>query len=354
MLLFPKRHSKKAGLPPGTLVHVGEKKLGPVRLRLVDYDTGGVEEKELDDVAACFSLKDQPTVTWVDITGVHDVEVIEKLGRNFDVHLLTLEDIVNTAQRPKVEDYDNYLYLILKMLFYDQTAEQLRWEQVSLVLGEGFLLSFQEQEGDVFDPVRNRIRKAKGRIRKAGADYLAYALVDAIVDHYFLVLEIFGDKVESLETALTENPQTEILEGIHRIKRDMITLRKQVWPLREVLAVLSRGESPLVHESTGLYLRDVYDHTIQVIDTIESLRDVVTGMLDIYLSLVSNRMNQVMKVLTIIATIFIPLTFLAGVYGMNFTHMPELQWRWAYPAVWAVMIVVGVSLAVYFKRKFWS
>lgn len=239
------------------------------------------------------------------------------------------------------------------MLYYDQKNDRIESEQISLVVGPRFLLSFQERPGDVLNGVRERLRTGKGRIRKAGTDYLAYALIDAVVDEYFMILETFGDKIEVLEEELLANARPETLQSIHDMKREMIFLRKRVWPVRELVSGLSKGESPLVRESTGIYLRDVYDHTIQVIDTIETFRDMLSGMLDIYLSTVSNKMNEVMKVLTIMATIFIPLTFVAGIYGMNFKYMPELEWRWGYPVAWAVMIVIVLSLVSYFKRKRW-
>jgi magnesium transporter len=348
-----RRVSKKIGLPPGALVHIGEKKAEKVRLTLLDYDEEHYQDKELEHIEECFPLKDEPTVTWINMDGIHGVEVIEKIGKNFNIHPLTLEDILNTAQRPKVENFENYVFIVLKMLYYDPEENRIKAEQVSLILGSTYIISFQELEGDVFNSVRERISKGKGRIRKAGVDYLAYALIDAIVDHYFLILEIFGEKMESLEEDLISDPCPEILEDIHNMKREMIFLRKQVWPLREVIGSLARGESPLIREATGIYLRDVYDHTIQVIDTIESFRDILAGMLDIYLSTMSNKMNEVMKVLTIIATIFIPLTFLAGIYGMNFKYMPELEWRWGYFVVWGVMVVIVASLGLYFKKKTW-
>lgn len=350
---FMKKISKKAGTAPGTLVHIGEKKIEKVRIRLIDYDEKQLQEKELKTIDECFPCKDEPTISWINIDGLHDIETIEKVGGHFGIHPLVLEDIVHTEQRPKVEDFDDYLYIVLKMLYYDEKIDEVNAEQVSLILGSNFLISFQEQEGDVFNAIRTRIRNGKGRIRKAGADYLAYALMDAIVDQYFIILEIFEEKMEALEEELVTNPSGQILETIHTMKRDMIFFRKRVWPLREIIGGLARGESSLVSESTTIYLRDVSDHTIQVIDTVESLRDVLSGMLDVYLSTISNRMNEVMKVLTIIATIFIPLTFVAGIYGMNFKYMPELEWHWGYYMVWGVMVGVVVTMVLYFKRKAW-
>jgi magnesium transporter len=351
---FVKRVSKKIGLSPGTLVHIGKKKIEKVRIRLIDYDQAQVQEKEAKSIAECFPFKDLPTVTWVNIDGLHDIQVMEKIGKHFGLHPLVLEDILNTDQRPKIEDFDDYIFVVLKMLCFDEDQEEVRAEQISIILGPNFVLSFQERVGDIFDPLRERIRNAKGRVRKMGPDYLAYALMDAIVDNYFTVLEKLGEKIEGMEEELVSNPTPETLQTMHNLKREMIFLRKSVWPLREVVSRLERGESKLIMDSTGIYLRDVYDHTIHVVDTIETFRDMLSGMLDIYLSSVSNRMNQVMKVLTIIATIFIPLTFVAGIYGMNFEYMPELKWHWFYPkAFWLVMIGVAGVMLFYFRRKRW-
>ena len=347
------KRSKKAGLPPGTLVHVGERKTEETRITLIDYDKEQFQEREVKEIEECLPFKDKPTMTWINIDGIHKVEVIDKIGAHFKLHPLLLEDIVNTEQRPKIEDSEDYLFIVLKMLYYDKRDNEIKTEQVSLILGHNYVISFQENVGDVFDPVRERIRKGKARIRKMGSDYLAYALMDAIVDSYFLILEGIGERVEDIEEELVGNPTTETLQEIHKLKRDMIILRKSIWPLREVINGMLRTESKLIKKQTGIYLRDVYDHTIQVIDTVETLRDMVSGMLDIYLSSISNRMNEVMKVLTIIATIFIPLTFIAGIYGMNFRYMPELELRWGYFAVWLVMIAIGISMLFYFRRKKW-
>jgi magnesium transporter len=287
------------------------------------------------------------------VDGIHEVEIIEKIGKNYGIHPLLLEDILNTEQRPKLDDFDDYMFLVLKMLSFDEERGEITTEQVSLILGQNYVISFQEREGDVFNPVRDRIRNAKGRIRRMGADYLAYALLDSIVDSYFLILERIGDRIEGLEEDLISNPDEKTLQTIHHLKREMIFLRRSIWPLREVISGISRKESNLIKESTEIFLRDVYDHTIQVIDTIESFRDTVSGMLDIYLSSLSNRMNEVMKVLTIFASIFIPLTFVAGIYGMNFSNMPELGWKWGYFCALAIMAGIGISMLFYFKRKHW-
>ncbi|MBU1614655.1 magnesium/cobalt transporter CorA [bacterium] len=352
MSRFIKKRSKKAGLPPGSLVHIGERKTEKTRITIIDYDQAQLQEKEAGSIEECFAFKDNPTVTWINIDGLHQIEIIEKMGRHFNLHSLVLEDIVNTGQRPKMEDFEDYIFIVLKMLYYDQKGG-IKTEQVSLILGPNFVISFQEQEGDVFNPIRERIRKAKGRIRKMGADYLAYALMDTIVDNYFIILERLGEEIEDMEEELLTNPTTETLQKIHFLKREMILLRKSTWPLRELINGLERTESPLIQESTDVYLRDVYDHTIQVIDTVETFRDMISGMLDIYLSSISNKMNEVMKVLTIIATIFIPLTFLAGVYGMNFRYMPELEWHGGYFVVLLVMAAVGMSMVIYFRKKRW-
>ncbi|MBN1804420.1 MAG: magnesium/cobalt transporter CorA [Sedimentisphaerales bacterium] len=348
-----RRRSKKAGLPPGTLVHLGEKMVEQVRISFIDYDEHNIQEKQVSKIEECFTLKATPTVSWINIDGLHEVEVLEKLGKQFELHPLMLEDILNTDQRPKHEDFDKHIFVVLRMLSFDEETQAIESEQISLVLGDNFVISFQERIGDVFDPIRERIRNAKGRIRKMGPDYLMYSLLDAIVDNYFVILEKLGDKIESMEDELVGDPTQKTLQQIHYLKREMIYLRRSVWPLRELISGMERSESPLIKESTDAYLRDLYDHTIQVIDTVENFRDMVSGMLDTYLSSLSNRMNSIMKVLTIIATIFIPLTFVAGVYGMNFENMPELKWRWGYAGVWLVMLIVAGVMIFYFKRKKW-
>jgi magnesium transporter len=353
MVRFMKKISKKAGLPPGSLVHIGERKTEKARIRLIAYDERNFEEKDIERVEESFPLKPEPAVTWLNIDGIHQVDLIEKIGKQFRLHPLALEDVLNTDQRPKFDDYEDYICVILKMLTYNDKDNRLKVEQISVIVGQSLVISLQESEGDVFDPVRERLRKAKGRIRKMGSDYLAYALVDAIVDSYFVVLERIGEEIESLEDELLSDPKPETSRTIHRLKRELIFLRKSVWPLREVMGRLERGESTLVKEQTKPFLRDVYDHTVHVIDTVETFRDMVSGMMDVYLTSVSYKLNEIMKVLTIIATIFIPLTFIAGVYGMNFNYMPELEWRAGYALAWLLMIAVGVTLLVYFRRKRW-
>lgn len=340
-------------LPPGTLVYTGEKKVNGAKITVIDYDEKQFQEKVIKSVEECLPFKDTPTVTWVNIDGLQDVGLIEKIGREFNIHPLALEDILMVGQRPKYEDFEKYLFVALKMLMLDEKNSEITSEQVSLIVSSNFVISFQETEGDVFNPIRARLRNAKGRIRKEGADYLAYSLIDTIVDNYFSILEKIGEDVESIEEELVTNPTPKTLQIIHDLKRQTISLRKSVWPLREIINGLERGEIPVIKKTTRIYLRDVYDHTIQVIDTVETLRDMISGMLDIYLSSVSNRMNEVMKVLTIIATIFIPITFISSLYGMNFKYMPELNWHWGYFGALSVMLAVVVVMLSYFKRKRW-
>jgi magnesium transporter len=342
----------ETGLSPGTLVHVGERKVEKVRITVIDYDAENFYEKVVDSVEECYRFRDTSSVTWINVDGIHDPDVIGKLGGHFGLHPLVLEDIMNTTQRPKMEDLGEAIYLVLKMV---ETSPDgcLSTEQMSLIFGPNYVLSFQELPGDIFDPVRERIRRGQGRIRKMGPDYLAYSLLDAIVDDYFVMMEGLGERVEALEDELIANPDRRTLRDIHDLKGKMLFLRKSIWPLRDAVGRLERAETPLIKETTDIYLRDVYDHLIQVIDNVETFREMLSGILDIYLSSVSNRMNEVMKVLTIIGTIFIPLTFIAGVYGMNFKFMPELEWRGGYFVVLGVMLAVGVSLLFWFKRKKW-
>jgi len=346
------RRSKKIGLPPGTLIHVGEKKAEEVKITIIDYDEENFTQKQTNTIEECFTFKNTATITWIDIVGIHQVENIQKLGDCFGFHPLVMEDILHTDQRPKMEDHEDYFYIVLKMLQNEKSTDVIT-EQISLILGPNFVISFQETEGDIFNHVRDRLKTAKSRIRKMGADFLAYSLIDAIVDNYFIILEKTGERLEDIEEDLMTEPSEKTLHAIHQMKREMIYLRKSVWPLREVISALHREDSPLIKDSTKIYLRDVYDHTIQVIDAIETFRDMISGMLDIYLSSLSNKMNEIMKFLTIIGTIFIPLTFIAGVYGMNFYFMPELRWHYGYFAVLACMALVGITMMIYFKWKKW-
>ncbi|MFP3872470.1 MAG: magnesium/cobalt transporter CorA [Candidatus Natronoplasma sp.] len=351
--------SDKVDLPSDSFFHMSESSGEDGDISIIDYDKDDFEERESVDVEECEDYKERSTVTWINVDGLQDAEKIKKLTDSYGFHPLLVEDILNTQQRPKFEEFEDHLFLIMKMTYTEDDSDDIVMEQVSLVIGENFLLSFQEKSGDVFESIRERIRKGKGRIRNNGADYLAYALIDAVVDHYFVVLEKIGDRIEDIEGELVKEPDTEVLYRIHNLKREMIGLRRSVWPLREVINSLLRGDSHLVMDSTEIYFRDVYDHTIQVADTIETNRDILSGLLDLYLSSISNKMNEVMKVLTIIATIFIPLTFIAGIYGMNFDpeaspfNMPELNWALGYPITLAGMLVVALLMVVYFRRKGW-
>jgi magnesium transporter len=342
----------KTGLPPGTVIYSGETQSEKVIISLIEFNETEFIAKEFTDFDECLLHVKIDMVKWINVDGIHNAELIQKIGEKFNIHSLTLEDIVNTDQRPKFEEYDNYMVSIMKMLSHDS---ELQSEQLSIILlDNNTVLSFQEvQGGDAFDIIRTRIRSGKGRVRKMGADYLAYCLIDAVVDLYFVILEKIGDRIELLEEDLINDPNKKTMMTIHAMKREMIFLRKAVWPMRELINNFERCESKLIKKTTHLFLRDLYDHTIRVIDTVETFRDLLSGMMDIYLSSVSNRMNEIMKVLTIITTIFIPLSFIAGIYGMNFDNIPELHGHYSYPILWIVMISIAVGMVFYFKRKKW-
>lgn len=341
----------KMGAPPGTIVYSGKDSSEKVKITLIEYNEKEFIEKNFYDFSECLEAVNPNMVKWINIDGIHNVELIESIGKHFNIHALTLEDIVNTNQRSKFEDYDSYVVSIMKMIYYN---DEIRSEQLTVILMEGLVISFQEiHGGDAFDMIRSRIRQGKGRVRKMGADYLAYALLDAVVDCYFNILEKFGDRIELLEEELMEEPSKKTLKQLHHMKREMIFLRKAVWPMRELINNLERSETELIKPNIDIYLRDLHDHSVRVIDTVETFRDLLSGMMDIYLSSVSNRMNEVMKVLTIITTIFVPVTFIVGVYGMNFDNMPELHSTWGYPLTWLVIITTIVSLLIYFRRKKW-
>lgn len=348
-----KKRSPKAGLPPGTLVHIGPPRTAKVEVRAIDYDARSVHETRPGSPEDCAAFAGTSTVTWINVTGVHEVDLLERIGRAFDIHPLILEDIADTGQRPKLEQAGEKLFIVLKMLYLDPERREIIAEQISLVVGPRYVLTFQEAPADVFEPIRQRIRSAAGRIRQAGADYLAYCLMDAVVDNYFIVLEELSASLEELQERLVGDPGSEALRQIQRFRRESAFLRRCAWPLRELTSALRHADSPLIQEDTGVYLQDLHDHAVQVIETVELFRDAGAGMLETYLSVASNRMNEVMKVLTVIATVFIPLTFIAGIYGMNFQHMPELHWRWAYPAVLGCMFALAVAMLCWFWRKRW-
>ncbi len=350
MKLVQKR-SKKTGLPPGTLVHIGERKSEKVTVAVFRYSTTRCEELQVEQVDQLSPPADE-SVIWINVGGVHKVEMVEMLGKQFSLHPLLLEDVTNTDQRPKLDDYEAYIFLVMKMLSLTDRKD-IAVEQVSCVLGKNYVISFQENGTDVFQPVRERLRGGKGRLRQSGADYLLYALVDAIVDQYFAVLEHIGEKIEAVQQAVVDDPKPETLNEIHALKRQLLFVRRAVWPLRDVMTNLSRSDCPFLQQPTKLFFRDVYDHVVQIVDTIEILRDMVSASLDIYLSSVSYRLNTIMRVLTVITTIFMPLSFIASIYGMNFEYMPELRSPWGYPLVLGVMAAVGVGMLVLFRNKRW-
>ncbi|MCF8000513.1 MAG: magnesium/cobalt transporter CorA [Halanaerobiales bacterium] len=348
-----KRRAQRAGQPPGYLSYSDEKTKEEVKISYIDYDKDNYTEKEIEDIEESFKFKETDTTTWINIEGLSDIDIITKLSSEYNIHPLVQEDIFHAHQRPKVEEHENFLYIVAKMLKYNEAEEEIESEQISLVLGDGFVITFQEKPGDVFDPIRQRLKNEKGKIRNMKADYLAYALIDVLVDNYFIILEKISDRIEDIEEELVKNPSEDTLHSLYDLKNEMIFLRKSVWPLREVVNRLEKDDNEFMGQTVKLYLRDVYDHTIQVIETVETLRDMLGSMLDIYLSSISNKMNEVMKVLTIIATIFIPLTFIAGIYGMNFEYMPELTVRNGYFIILIVMLIIGLYMIYFFKKKKW-
>jgi magnesium transporter len=349
------RHrARKTGLPPGTLVHIGDRMVEHANLSLIDYTPDSLAIRPLKSAAEAVECKESPSVSWINITGLHDTALLEEIGRGFEIHPLILEDIGNTDQRPKLDLGERHLFIVAKMLKVIQGETlTLDSEQISFIVGPNYLLTFQEKEGDLFDPVRERIRQSKGRLRKTGPDYLAYALLDLMVDNYFVALEALAEEIDAIEDQILGRPNAQITQRIHRMKRTLLLMRKATWPLREMITSLLRDESNLVKPETHLFLRDLYDHTIHIFDTIETYRDMLSGLLEVQLSNINNRMSEVIKVLTIIATIFIPLTFVAGVYGMNFEYMPELGWTWGYPIILLLMFGIGGGMLVWFRIKKW-
>ena len=345
------RKSKKSGLPPGTPTYVGEKKPTDTRITIIEYNEENLREKEAKTIEDCLEAKESSMVTWIRIIGLKQIQLLEDLGKKFNIHPLVVEDILNTTQRPKIEDYNDYLFMVVKNV--DFNADDMESNQVSIILGPNFVISVQEQQEVILQPIMNSIRNNRGIIRRMKNDFLAYAILDAVLDNYFAIIEKLSDRIELVEDELISNPVQDTLHEIYHLKQNLIVLRKSIWPFREILSRMERSHFKLIDDKLILYIRDIYDHSIQVMETVETYRDMLSGMLDIYLSSVSNRMNEVMKVLTIIATIFIPLTLIAGIYGMNFRFMPELDIPIAYPLVWLSMIIVGLVLVMFFKRKRW-
>ncbi len=343
--------SKHVGAAPGTLTHVGEQKMEDLTIDLHDYGIDHLEIKEVKEVSECRPFVKTENPTWVQVKGLHDIPKLKELWDEFEFHPLIQEDILNTKQRPKVEDYSDQIFVVLKMLYIENN--ELHQEQVSLVFTDKFIFSFQESERPIFAPIKKRLAAENTRMRKGGPDYMAYALIDIIIDYYFEALEVLNDRIEATEDVLWSNADEDTLTDIHQMRKQLIQFRKSAWPLRDNLNAMLRDNFPFVADETRLFLRDVYDHTIQIIDNLDNNRDIVAGLHDMYMTNLSNKMNEVMKVLTIIATIFIPLTFIAGIYGMNFSYMPELTWKWSYPLVWGVMIVSTIGMVVYFKKRKW-
>ncbi len=348
------KKTKKAGLSPGTIIFTGKQKKEKIKMEVFDYSPESVAEKQLEKIEESFKYKENKNISWINIDGLYDTELIEKIGTYYGIHPLTLEDIVQIDQRAKIEIFDNYIFIVLKMLSFNEEKHIVEGEQIGIVLGENFVISFQEgKDGDVLDSLRERIRGGKGRIRKMGTDYLCYAIIDVIIDNYFVVLEKIGEKIEDYEERMMENPQENIIKEIYELKREILFLRKVITPLRELAMKMEHSESELITEKTDIFLRDLYDHSIQVLETVETYREMVSGLIELYLSSLSNKMNQVMRVLTTMSTIFIPLTFIAGVYGMNFEYMPELKMKYGYFIVIGLMLIIGIGMVRYFKKKKW-
>lgn len=349
---------KEPGSAPGTVQHIGERHMDEIKITVHDYDDEHLEEIPIDEIQKAQPYLDAPSKTWIKVRGLHDIDKLKSIWNFFDLHPLIQEDIVHTAQRPKVETYENCIFFVMRMLTISDD-KTLGTEQISVVLGKNYVMSFQETDVDYFKPILDRLAVKDSRIRQRTTDYLTYALVDTVVDHYYGIIEHIADEIERLEDELLKDPEDHLLNHIHKIRREIIYFRKSVWPLRDALNTAIRDESKFITDSTKIYLRDVYDHMVQVIDNIENYRDMILGLHDMYMSHVSNKMNEVMKVLTIIATIFIPLTFIAGIYGMNFDpeaspyNMPELSWYWGYPVSMGIMAIIAVIMIFYFKRKGW-
>ncbi len=351
--LFNKR-SNKIGVPPGTLLHIGEQKTQKIKLGLVDYNKERVIEKENATIQECLGcMKGDDSISWVHVGGVHDPELIATIGKQLGLHPLMMEDILNTGQRAKLDDYRDTIYIVTRSLKYNAEKNEVDDEQISIILGKSFVFSFTESSDNQFKDIKERIKKPLSRFRVSGSDYLMYAIIDTIVDNYFVVLEKVDDYLEKLDESLVDHPGRSVLAKIQKMKREMTLLRKWIWPMREVASQLLRIESPLISQSTRVYFRDVHDHAVYAIETIEGFRDIVGNMIDLYLSNISQRLNEIIKVLTIVSTIFVPLTFISSVYGMNFDVMPELHWKYGYPLLLLLMLLVAGGMLAFFKRRHW-
>lgn len=354
--LFSLRNSeKKVGSAPGSLLFVDNPKThGAMQVEIMDYSDATIKEHIYTKVEDIKSYRESTNNSWINFVGIHDAEAVSMTCNHFGIHSLTVEDILQLEQRPKVEDNQDYLFVVLSMLHFDEESLEVDVEQVSFVLGKDWIITFQEDKRDTFEPVRKRLRSGRGRIVKLKTDYLLYALMDTVVDNYFVVLEKIGDDLEEIEAELLVNSNRQLLDKLYRLKKELIKVRRAIWPIREVIMKLERDDTlKLINKNTRLFFRDVYDHAVQVIDTVESYRDMANSLVDLYQSMVSNRTNDVMRVLTVISTIFIPLTFMTGVYGMNFDAMPELHWEYSYPALWGVMLLASLGLIVFFRKRRW-
>ena len=351
--MIKRKRTHKAGLPPGTLIYTGEKKEVKTKITIIDYDDKDYKFNELSDLYFNFNEIEKNKVRWIKVIGLTNEKVIEYIGKAFELHPLVLEDILNPNQRPKFEYYGDYIFIVMRRIFFEGEDRSFENEQISFILGPNFVISFQEQDTEVFISILERIKSGMGRVRFMGPDYLEYTLIDVLIDNYFIVLEEIGESIEEIEDILIYEPKPETLQKIYDLKRKNIDLRKSIWPTREVINKLQREQSKLISEDLQIYLRDIYDHIFRITDLLDNYRDIIFGMLDIYLSSISNKMNDIMKVLTIISTIFIPLSFLAGFYGMNFIHMPEFSNPIAYPILIIVMICIASLMMLFFKKKRW-
>lgn len=343
--------SRKVGLPPGSLIHIGDDPVGDIRISLIEYNRDNYSETIVDSVEECFHSKDNDKISWINIDGIHMAKTIEAIGKHFGLHHLLLEDIMNTQHRPKVEEFEDIYFVTLRMLRIEEGV--LLSEQLSLVLGSNWLISFQQREGDVFDNLRNYLKEGKGQLRSKGHDYLMYRLIDTVVDNYFHVTDHFGVLVDELEEEVLNDKKEDPVKDIQEIRKELLTIKRAVTPLREVLVQMQNETSDLFEKATYRYLRDVYEHVIQAQENVENQQQSLSGITDLHLNRTSYKMNQVMQLLTIISTIFIPLTFIAGVYGMNFNNMPELSWKYSYLTVWIIMVCLAVLMILFFRRKKW-
>lgn len=346
------RHSAKAGLPPGSLVHIGKERTEEITIELLDYNVDQASKSQITDVSELQHCLKTDSVSWVNVNGVHNPELVASIGKIYGIHDLVLEDVLNTEHHPKVEPFDDYVFFTMKMISYNE-KKSLEREQLSIIFSKAFVLCFQEKKGDVFDPLRERILKSSGIIRKKGNDYLVYRLIDTVVDNYFFIVEEIEERLELLEEDIIANTEVDHTLEIQRLKREILALKRALLPLRDAVSSLEKGFSDIIETENDKYFHDVYDHLVQIQESLESNREVLSSLMDLQLANMSNRMNEVMRVLTVIATIFIPLTFIAGIYGMNFSYMPELQWKYGYAGVWGIMLLMLATMLLFFRRKKW-